>query len=204
MVREEQPLQVGCAHAGAHSFHRACCGNGSAPQGVGPESMARYPPARGNQVRVNVSYLPHLQSNCSLRAALRLILLRITRKPLLSPPIPEREFDPTTLDLPAPSNTSSPTLAPSSPGASPPSTPDHLKNNHEPLPHPLISPPPTRSPTSVEDYLLPKALTTDSVRPSVTLVKTLSTPQEWIAEVIYIIRPLVYGTWLRRVIHVLV
>ncbi|KAF9044558.1 peroxisome membrane protein [Hymenopellis radicata] len=129
----------------------------------------------------------------AIKAVLRLLMLRITRKPLLSPPIPEREFDPTSLPQVSPSNTSSPTLAPSSPAASPPATPDHLKNNHEPLPHPLISPPPTRSNTAVEDYLLPKALTTDSVKPSLTLVRTMSSPQEWAAEIIYIVRPLVYA-----------
>ena len=128
-----------------------------------------------------------------VRVILRLLLLKITRRPLLSPPIPERDFDPTS--LPPSSNTSSPTLAPSSPSSSPPATPEHLRNNHVPLPlHPLLaSPPPTLSDTSVEDYLLPKALTTSSVKPSTSLVRILSSPQDWLAESIYISRPLVYG-----------
>jgi peroxin-16 len=125
---------------------------------------------------------------------LRLVLLKITRQPLLSPPIPERDFDPTS--LPPSSNTSSPTLAPSSPSYSPPATPEHLRNNHVPLPlHPLLAPsPPIHSDTSVEDYLLPKALTTSSVKPSASLVRALSTPQDWLAESIYISRPFIYGT----------
>jgi peroxin-16 len=53
--------------------------------------------------------------------------------------------------------------------------------------------PPTQSDTSIEDYLLPKALTTSSVKLSTALVKALTTPQDWLAEVIYIFRPLVYG-----------
>lgn len=57
----------------------------------------------------------------------------------------------------------------------------------------LTPPPPGRSDTSVEDYLLPKALTTSSVRPSLQLVKPLTSVQEWIAEGIYILRPLIYG-----------
>ncbi|KIM85153.1 hypothetical protein PILCRDRAFT_349833 [Piloderma croceum F 1598] len=129
-----------------------------------------------------------------LKALLRLVLLRITRRPLLAPPIPERDFDPAS--LPTPSNTSSPTLAPSSPSSSPPATPDHIKNNHVPLPpHPLLglsssSP----SDLSVEEYLLPKALTTSAVKPSTSLVRTLSSPIEWLSEIIYILRPLIYAT----------
>ena len=126
-------------------------------------------------------------------ALLRFTLLRITRRPLISPPIPEREFDPAA--LPELSDTSSPTLAPSSPPSSLPSTPDHLRNNHVPLPpHPLLTaPPPTQSPIPVEDYLLPKALTTSSVRTPTSLVRTLKNPKDWAAEVIHILRPLVYG-----------
>lgn len=64
-----------------------------------------------------------------------------------------------------------------------------------PLPiHPLlVSPPPTKSPTPVEDYLLPKALTTSSVKAPVSLVKPLSGVKEWLAECIYVLRPLIYG-----------
>ena len=128
-----------------------------------------------------------------VRALLRIVLLRITRRPLVSPPIPEREFDPE--NLPAGSDTSSPTLAPSSPPSSLPSTPDHLKNNHIPLPpHPLLTPPPpAHSPIPVEEFLLPKALTTASVKAPTSLVKPLASPKEWLSEVIYHIRPLVYG-----------
>jgi len=49
---------------------------------------------------------------------------------------------------------------------------------------------------AVEDFLLPKALTTSSVKPALSLLKSLSTPQDWLAEVIYIIRPLVYASLL--------
>ncbi|CAA7265837.1 unnamed protein product [Cyclocybe aegerita] len=126
-----------------------------------------------------------------IKASLRMLILRITRRPLMSPPIPERDFDPTT--LPHTSHTSSPTLAPSSPSNSPPMTPDHLRNNHIPLSqHPLLSA--ARSDTSAEDYLLPKALTPSSVRPSLSLIRRLSGPRDWLAETIYILRPLVYAT----------
>ncbi|CCL99040.1 uncharacterized protein FIBRA_01049 [Fibroporia radiculosa] len=133
-----------------------------------------------------------------VKAGLRLFLLRATKRPLLSPPIPEREIDPSS--LPPESDTSSPTLAPSSPPSSLPSTPEHLKNNHVPLPiHPLFTPPPpTQSPLAVEDYLLPKALTTMSVKTPTMILHPLSSSKEWLAEVIYILRPLIYAIMLSR------
>lgn len=138
----------------------------------------------------------------AIKVALRLALLRITRRPLVSPPIPERDLDPAS--LPPSSIHSSPTLAPTTPLASPPATPDHFKNNYMPLePSSLMltPPPPGRSDTSVEDYLLPKALTTSSVRPSLQLVKPLTSVQDWIAEGIYILRPLIYVTMLSAKKH---
>ncbi|KAG6336662.1 hypothetical protein ID866_2409 [Astraeus odoratus] len=128
--------------------------------------------------------------------------VKITRRPLVSPPIPERDLDPAS--LPPSSIHSSPTLAPTPPPSSPPATPDHLKNNHVPLePNSLMltPPPPDRSDTSVEDYLLPKALTTSSVRPSLQLIHPFTSIKDWIAEVVYIIRPLIYVTVLRTNTH---
>ncbi|KAK7468856.1 hypothetical protein VKT23_003357 [Stygiomarasmius scandens] len=132
-----------------------------------------------------------------IKALLRLLLLKITRRPLLSTPIPERDFDPTTIPS---SNQTSPTLAPTSPRSSPRSTPDHLKNNHIPLdPHPLLATPPDESAESVlQDYLLPKALDTSAVKPSISLVRPFSSPQDWLSEILYILRPLVYATMLYR------
>lgn len=132
------------------------------------------------------------------RAVLRVLILRITRRPLLSPPIPERDFDPAQLPSSASSDAAtSPTLAPSSPPSSLPSTPEHLRNNHVPLPpHPLLVPPPPREePMPVKDYLLSKALSTASVKLPTALMKKLSSPKDWIAELIYVLRPLVYGAY---------
>ncbi|KAN0100585.1 Peroxisome membrane protein [Tylopilus felleus] len=138
----------------------------------------------------------------AIKVILRFILLRISHRPLLSPPIPERDIDPAS--LPSSSIHSSPTIAPTTPSSSPPSTPDHLKNNRVPLqPSALMltPPPPGRADTSVEDYLLPKVLTTTSVRPSLQLVKPLASIQDWIAEVMYILRPLIYVAMLTRGKH---
>lgn len=145
------------------------------------------------------NHLLHMSQYLLSRVILRFILLRITHRPLLSPPIPQRDIDPAS--LPPSSIHSSPTLVPTTPSSSPPPTPDHLKNNHIQL-HPsalmLTPPPPGRADTSVEDYLLPKALMTDSVRPSLQLVKPLLSIQDWTAEVIYILRPLIYGRTFRH------
>lgn len=133
------------------------------------------------------------------RAILRFALLRITRRPLVGPPVPERDFD--IASLPPPSNSSSPTLAPSSPSSSPPQTPDHLKNNHVPLqPHHLLvpPPPPAAALSPVDDFLLPKALSTSSVKAPFALVKPLSSPRDWLVESLYIFRPLIYGKRLRN------
>jgi peroxin-16 len=146
----------------------------------------------------SVSYVLSLNSLC--RAILRLLILRTTRRPLASPPIPEREFDPSALPETS-SVSSSPTLAPSSAPGSPPRTPDHLRNNHIPLSHqphqslhPLLTPPPPmQAPTPVEDFLLPKALTTADVRSPLALIKPFMGLSDLSSEITYILRPLVYG-----------
>jgi len=134
-----------------------------------------------------------------IKAVLRLGLLGITRRPLVSPTVPEREFD--MASLPPSSNASSPTLAPSSPySSSPPSTPDHLRNNHIPLSphHLLVPPPPSKSLSPIDDFLLPKALSSSSVKQPSALVKPLSSPKDWLSEIVYILRPLVYAALLSR------
>ncbi|KAI9509073.1 peroxisome membrane protein [Russula earlei] len=128
----------------------------------------------------------------AVKVVLKFTLLRITHRPLMSPPIPERDVDPES--LPPLSNRSSPTLVPSSLGSTPPGTPEHLRNNHEPLPpHPLLAvPPPTNKTSVVEGFLLSKALTTSSVKNPTLLVRSLLSPQEWVAESVHILRPFIY------------
>ncbi|KAF8521500.1 peroxisomal membrane protein PEX16 [Gautieria morchelliformis] len=132
-----------------------------------------------------------------IKAVLRVVILRITRRPLMSPPIPERDFDPSSLP-PLESEAPSPPLASSS---TPLSAPEHLKNNHISLdvPNPILSQTGTsRSTSPVESYLLPKALSPSSVRPPTSLVRPLATPKDWMAELVHILRPLVYVIALSR------
>ncbi|KAI0094855.1 peroxisome membrane protein [Irpex rosettiformis] len=134
----------------------------------------------------------------AIKATLRLLILRITRRPVLSTPVPERDFDPAT--LPPGSGNSSPTLAPSSPPSSIPSTPEHLKNNHVPLPtHPLIvQPPPPTNEAPIEGFLLSRALSPSFTKLSTSLLRGPSSPTEWMSEVLYILRPLIYVIMLSR------
>lgn len=124
------------------------------------------------------------------RAILRLLILKTTRRPSLHPPLPERDIDVSSLD-------SQPTPPSSSPRAdSPISTPDHLKNNHTSVNQTtsLLNKPEALScETPVEEYLLPKALSIDAVKNPLALIRELSSPIDWMAEIIFILRPLIYG-----------
>jgi len=127
-----------------------------------------------------------------VKAILRMLLLRITHRPLVIPPIPERDIDPSQLHPSNDKASSTTTPLDSEHGSS--STPNHLQNNHVPLSsHPILSP---ESSVTAEEFLLPKALTTDSVRPAISLIRRLSGPRDWLAETIYVLRPLVYASLL--------
>jgi len=137
-----------------------------------------------------------------LKASLRLFLLKITRRPLLSPPIPEREIDPATLaDLSPPPTSPDPSLQKESLS----SIPAHLQNNKVYLPSPASSREPSpllkaspRSQQTIEEYLLPKALSTLDVKPPLSLAKQLLNAREWASEILYLIRPLIYVIALSR------
>ena len=130
------------------------------------------------------------ETDSRFRAILRLILLKTTKRPSLYPPLPERDIDIASLD-------SQPTPPSSSPRSdSPIRTPDHLKNNHISVNQSssLLNKPEALScDTPIEEYLLPKALSTDAVKNPLSLMRELSSPIDWMAEIIYILRPLIYG-----------
>lgn len=126
------------------------------------------------------------------KALFQLALLQRTKRPVLSPPIPERDVDPTALPALADAQTQSPPLKPitlPSPNEDAENTgtrpvPSHLSNNHVPF-----------KPT--EEYLLPKALTPTTVRPPTTLLHPLQNLAHLSSEIIYILRPLIYVLMLR-------
>lgn len=127
-----------------------------------------------------------------VKAILRLILLRVTRRPSLFPPIPERELDPSTLPP-------SPAEEALQPYQSSDNTPAHLSNNRVAFAQPNPALTASRSKTAtVDDYLLPRALSPASVTPSLQLIRPMISGKEWVAELIYILRPLAYVILLAR------
>ncbi|KAG8846759.1 Peroxisomal membrane protein pex16 [Tulasnella sp. 330] len=141
------------------------------------------------------------------KAFLRLTLLKITKRPVLSPPIPEREIDPATLsDFKEPE----PTLQAAKP-PSPPSTPVHRRNDRVSLPTPqssrqtspllaaaTLKTSPKSQQQMIDEYLLPKALSTADIKLPTSLLRPLMGPWDWISELIYVLRPLVYVMLLQR------
>ncbi|PVG03432.1 peroxisome membrane protein [Serendipita vermifera] len=154
-----------------------------------------------------------------IKALLRLSVLVRTRRPLITPPIPERDVDPATLSNFVEAHEShSPTLKPprvhfetqeetseeDGRTAGRQQLPQHLLNNHVPFnatgkPHPLLSSlkdaPLTR--TVIEDYLLPKALTPALIRSPVSLVHSVTGAAQWTSEILYILRPFIYVMMLK-------
>jgi peroxin-16 len=103
--------------------------------------------------------------------------------------MPEREVDPATISQTAAIDPSPVT-----------DTPDHIKNNRLPTfatkTNPLLStlPAPGKTaPPPIESYLMGKALDTSAVRAPITLQSPIISPKDWVAEVLYILRPLIYG-----------
>ncbi|KAF9506296.1 hypothetical protein BS47DRAFT_438215 [Hydnum rufescens UP504] len=129
----------------------------------------------------------------AIKVMLRLSLLWITRRPLVHPPIPERDLDPIVVGE-AVARTKQETVSPHGP----PHTPDHIKNNRLFPPTPPSQPSPVLSPASgldrlpVDDFLLSKALKPSSVCPPILLVRPLTTPTDWFSEVLHILRPFIY------------
>ncbi|CCO29397.1 Peroxisomal membrane protein PEX16 AltName: Full=Peroxin-16 [Rhizoctonia solani AG-1 IB] len=116
----------------------------------------------------------------TIKAALRLFLLKLTRRPVLLPPIPEREIDPAAMSL-------DPLSEPTNESSTPPRTPDHIKNNRHALPSPLLTPPKGGAkPMPIEDYLMNKALSTDDLRAPTRLMDILASPRDWLAELLFI------------------
>ncbi|KAF2157334.1 peroxisome membrane protein [Myriangium duriaei CBS 260.36] len=119
----------------------------------------------------------------SLKALCRLLLLRLTNsRPLLSPPLPEREIDPSTLEDGASNNP--PDIA------SPPS--ERSEETQWTMPRTGLSLPTLPSSGDISSYLLSKVLTADDVKPPKALLHRVSGLGEF-AEVLYILRPVVYA-----------
>ena len=144
------------------------------------EMMAR---RRGQKIRWRIVVFIEFA-----KAVCRLLLLRLTNsRPLVSPPLPEREVDPRSTaeeeksdwnGMEIPVSERSPDLAWTMPrtGLSLPSLPDV---------------------NDVSNYLISKVLTPDDIKPPKTLLHRV-TGQGQLAEVLYILRPVVYALAMQR------
>ncbi|GFF43630.1 peroxisomal membrane protein pex16 [Aspergillus lentulus] len=137
---------------------------------------------RGEKVRWRVVVLIEI-----IKATCRLLLLRLTNsRPLVSPPLPEREVDPRSTEeeesdwngMQTPVSERSADLSWTMPrtGLSLPSLPDA---------------------NDISNFLISKVLTADDIKPPKALLHRVS-GQGQLAEVLYILRPVIYALALQR------
>ncbi|KAK0308137.1 hypothetical protein LTR82_015711 [Friedmanniomyces endolithicus] len=129
----------------------------------------------------------------AVKAMCRLILMRLTNsRPLLSPPLPEREA------IPEPSSNEEDAI---------PSPPSERSERSETgseqwtMPRTSLTLPPLPSSQDISSYLLSKVLTADDIKPPKALLHRVSGIGE-AAEVMYILRPVNYAAamayWCQR------
>lgn len=119
-----------------------------------------------------------------VKAICRFVLVRLTgSRPLLSPPLPQREVDPSTLDLKAQTTDMSATIDETEKSWTMPRTG---------LPLPVLP-----SADDIPAYLLTKVLTADAIKAPKTLLNSISGNAE-LAEVLHILRPVVYALAMQR------
>lgn len=145
------------------------------------------------------------------RVICRFGLLSLTKaRPLVSPPLPAREIDPHALEelsasphpTPLPSDFPSPTLSSTSSSLSSLEDPNHPYM----LPRTGITLPSLSSTTSsspfnpndgITSYLFSRVLTVEDIKPAAQLLPRLN-GLSWYAEILYILRPLIYALLLQR------
>lgn len=141
---------------------------------------------RGEKVRWRVVVLLE-----GIKALCRLLLLRLTNsRPLVSPPLPEREIDPRTLS------------EENDKGAwdgmdTPPSEGSWESSMSWTMPRTGLSLPTLPDASDVSTFLLSKVLTADDIKPPKALLHRV-TGQGQLAEVMFIVRPVVYALAMQR------
>ncbi|PSK57871.1 Peroxisomal membrane protein PEX16 [Elsinoe australis] len=117
-----------------------------------------------------------------LKAICRLLLLRLTNsRPLLSPPLPEREVDPSTLEEKENGR-----------GLESPPSERSEEIQQWTMPRTGLSLPTLPSSGDISGYLLSKVLTADDVKPPKALLGRVNGLGE-MSEIMYILRPVVYA-----------
>ena len=119
----------------------------------------------------------------AIKALCRLLLLRLTNfRPLLSPPLPRREIDPSTLE-----ESSS-----SADGMDTPPNEHSAEAENWTMPRTGLSMPGLPDSSDISSYLLSKVLTADDIKPPKALLHRVSGKGE-IAECLFILRPVIYA-----------
>ncbi|KAI5787106.1 peroxisome membrane protein [Geopyxis carbonaria] len=116
------------------------------------------------------------------KAICRLLLLRLTNsRPLLTPPLPEREVDPASLDEAAAAS-------------------DGESDASWRMPRTGLELPGLPASGQISQFLLSKVLTAEDVKPPAQLLHRIR-GTGYIAEVLYILRPVIYALAMRRFAH---
>jgi peroxin-16 len=152
---------------------------------------------RGEKVRWRVVVLLE-----SVKAFCRLLLLRLTNsRPLLSPPLPEREIDPSSLEestkatmeeLDAVESDANP---PSATGATAGSSSGSAESDAHAkwtMPRTGLTLPSLPNSEDISSYLLSKVMKADDIKPPKSLLHRVSGKGEF-AEMLWILRPVVYA-----------
>ncbi|KAF2840382.1 peroxisomal membrane protein pex16 [Patellaria atrata CBS 101060] len=132
---------------------------------------------RGEKVRWRIVVILE-----AVKALCRLLLLRLTNsRPLLSPPLPEREIDPSSLEESSSSMDGMDT---------PPN--ERFDETHWTMPRTGLSLPTLPDSSDISNYLLSKVLTADDIKPPKALLHRVTGKGE-LAECLYILRPVIYA-----------
>ena len=147
---------------------------------------------KGERVKWRVVVLLEL-----VKAVCRLLLLRMTNsRPLLSPPLPQREVDPSQLEQQENSGSSDHDGT-----ASPPSErSDASADVKWTMPRTGLSLPNLPASSDIAHYLRSKVLTADDIKPPKALLHRVSGKGE-LAEWLYILRPVLYALAMQRWSH---
>jgi peroxin-16 len=138
---------------------------------------------RGERVRWRVVVILE-----AVKALCRLMLLRLTNsRPLLTPPLPEREAEPT-----SPEDSAQDDLEAEEEGSS------HSEQDGSwTMPRTGLTLPTLPDSSDISSYLLSKVLTADDIKPAKALLRRVQ-GQGQLAECLYIIRPLIYALVMQR------
>ncbi|KAI9619712.1 hypothetical protein H4Q26_014094 [Puccinia striiformis f. sp. tritici PST-130] len=130
-----------------------------------------------------------------IKALLRLKLVDLTSRMLVNPSLPERSVDPATLEAHQSRNASTTTSTANDPW----STQSSYSNNLLTSPSPTPSPPPNPLGSPQNDQLI--ALTLEEVLKPLDLVRKSRTNKDKLAEIIWILRPVIYVLTINRFGH---